>query len=77
MCCGPIDAEEIGAGLDLVALDLRGERLVLEALDDALRLERRDPVGTHEAARDDEPGQLVARDAARARARVAAVPHFV
>src|SRR6266516_1587447 len=56
------DAEELGAPVDVVAVDARGERRLLQLLPHRLRLERVDPVRANEPASVDEAGELIARE---------------
>ena len=53
-------AEPLDSAVDVLALHLRGEALVLELLLDARGRERADAVGPDQAAGHDEAGQLVA-----------------
>ena len=55
-----LEPQELGARVDLVAVDARGEGRLLELLLDGLRLERVDPVGPDEPAGVHEAGELVA-----------------
>src|SRR5439155_15392796 len=55
-----LEAEQLGALRDLVAVDARGERRLLQLLAHRLRLHRLDPVGPHVAARRHEARELVA-----------------
>ena len=54
-----LDAEALGARVDLVAMHPRSERRLLQLLLDGLRLERGDPVGANESAGVHEARQLV------------------
>jgi hypothetical protein len=53
-----LDAELLGAFVDVLPVDARGEGRLLQLLLDRLRLERRDPVRPDEAAGVDEAGEL-------------------
>ena len=66
-----LDAELLGALVDVVPVDAGGERRLLQLLLHRLRLERRDPVGPHEPAGVDEAGELVAGEERLLQRRVA------
>ena len=55
-----VESEELGARVDLVAMDARGERRLLELLLHRLRLEAVEPGRPYEPAGVHEPGELVA-----------------
>ena len=57
-----LEPEQLGARVDLVAMDARGERRLLELLRHRLRLEAVEAGRPHEPARVHEPGELVARE---------------
>ena len=55
-----LEPEQLGTGVDLVAVDAGGEGRLLQLLLDRLRLEALEPGRPHEPAGVDEPGELVA-----------------
>ncbi len=62
--------DQLGAGVDLVAVDARRERRLLELLLDGLRFQPFESRGAYERARVDEPGELVTREEVRLERRL-------
>jgi hypothetical protein len=66
-----LDADQLGARVDLVAVHAGRERRLLQLLLDRLGLEAVEPGRPHEAARVHEAGELVAREERPLERRVA------